>query len=76
MTNAHCIDEARLGLMLSELRLPTIKSLWPQFAEQADIPVSARAANSFSLTAPALFASCFLTSCAVCFNVFGLTVRP
>ena len=30
------IDEARLGIMLNELRLPTIKSLWPQFAEQAD----------------------------------------
>ena len=36
MTNAHHIDEARLGIMLNELRLPTIKSLWPQFAEQAD----------------------------------------
>src|SRR5690606_17314956 len=30
------IDEARLGIMLNELRLPTIKTLWPQFAEQAD----------------------------------------
>lgn len=35
MKNAH-IDEARLGIMLNELRLPTIKTLWPQFAEQAD----------------------------------------
>ena len=32
---AH-LDTAALNLMLSELRLPTIKSLWPQFTEQAD----------------------------------------
>ena len=36
MKNAHVIDEARLAIMLNELRLPTIKTLWPQFAEQAD----------------------------------------
>lgn len=30
------IDTARLALMLTELRLPTIKALWPQFADQAD----------------------------------------
>lgn len=36
MNNTHVIDEARLGIMLNELRLPTIKTLWPQFAEQAD----------------------------------------
>ncbi|TWH32213.1 DNA replication protein DnaC [Aminobacter sp. J15] len=36
MKGAHTIDEARLGIMLNELRLPTIKTLWPQFAEQAD----------------------------------------
>lgn len=36
MKAAHIIDEARLGIMLNELRLPTIKTLWPQFAEQAD----------------------------------------
>lgn len=34
--NANPIDEARLGIMLNELRLPTIKTLWPQFAEAAD----------------------------------------
>lgn len=35
--NVHnTIDEARLGIMLKELRLPTIKTLWPQFAEQAN----------------------------------------
>ncbi|TIS55794.1 hypothetical protein [Mesorhizobium sp.] len=32
MKDAHIIDEARLGIMLNELRLPTIKTLWPQFA--------------------------------------------
>lgn len=33
---SHTIDEARLGIMLNELRLPTIKTLWSRFAEQAD----------------------------------------
>ncbi|MFZ3585413.1 IS21-like element helper ATPase IstB [Loktanella sp. DJP18] len=36
MKTAHPIDEARLGIMLNELRLPTVKMLWPQFAEVAD----------------------------------------
>jgi len=36
MKTAYPIDEARLGIMLNELRLPTIKSIWPQFAEAAD----------------------------------------
>ncbi len=36
MKTAHPVDEARLGIMLNELRLPTIKTLWPQFAEAAD----------------------------------------
>ena len=30
------VDTARLGIMLGELRLPTIKTVWPCFAEQAD----------------------------------------
>jgi DNA replication protein DnaC len=30
------IDTARLSLLLNELRLPAIKALWPQFAEQSD----------------------------------------
>ena len=36
MKSAHPVDEARLGIMLNELRLPTIKTLWPRFAEMAD----------------------------------------
>jgi hypothetical protein len=36
MTTPHPVDEARLGLMLNEPRLPTIKTLWPRFAETAD----------------------------------------
>lgn len=36
MKTSCIIDEARLGILLNELRLPTIKTLWPQFAEQAD----------------------------------------
>lgn len=36
MKNAHAIDEARLGIMLNELRLPTIKTLSRRFAEQVD----------------------------------------
>ena len=30
------LDAATLNLMLAELRLPTIKALWPQFTAQAD----------------------------------------
>src|SRR6201994_3331362 len=30
------VDSARLGVMLSELRLPTIKTVWPEFAARAD----------------------------------------
>lgn len=30
------IDAARLTLLLNELRLPTIKAVWPRFAEEAD----------------------------------------
>jgi DNA replication protein DnaC len=30
------VDAARLGILLTELRLPAIKVLWPQFAEQSD----------------------------------------
>ena len=30
------VDIARLGLLLNELRLPAIKVMWQQFAEQAD----------------------------------------
>ncbi|HEX6092445.1 MAG TPA: ATP-binding protein, partial [Dongiaceae bacterium] len=36
MKAAAAVDAARLGIMLNELRLPTIKTLWSQFAEQAD----------------------------------------
>ena len=30
------VDEARLGLLLGDLRLPAIESIWPRFAERAD----------------------------------------
>jgi DNA replication protein DnaC len=36
MTTANTVDTARLNLLLNELRLPAIKVLWPQFAEQSD----------------------------------------
>lgn len=36
MSASDPIDEARLGLLLGELRLPTIKAIWPRFAERAD----------------------------------------
>ncbi len=36
MKNAHPVGEAGPGIMLNELRLPTIKTLWPRFAEAAD----------------------------------------
>ena len=31
---AKTADAARLPIMLTELRLPTMKRLWPQLAEQ------------------------------------------
>ena len=34
--DAGAVDAARLSVMLNELRLPTIKTLWQTFAEQAD----------------------------------------
>ncbi len=34
--DAGPVDAARLSVMLNELRLPTIKTLWQKFAEQAD----------------------------------------
>jgi len=33
---APVIDTARLALLFTELRLPTMKALWPQLTEQAD----------------------------------------
>ena len=33
---SHHTDEVKLGLMLAELRLPSMKQMWPRFAEQAD----------------------------------------
>ena len=36
MKTLLAVDAARLGVMLNELRLPTIKTVWPQFAAQAD----------------------------------------
>jgi DNA replication protein DnaC len=34
--NSNTADAARLALVLTELRLPGIKTMWPQFAERAD----------------------------------------
>lgn len=36
MSNPNDIDAGRLSIMLNELRLPAIKMLWAEFAEQAD----------------------------------------
>lgn len=36
MTNPNDIDAGRLSIMLNELRLPAIKMLWADFAQQAD----------------------------------------
>jgi DNA replication protein DnaC len=36
MSATDPIDAARLGLLLGDLRLPAIKTVWPQFAERAD----------------------------------------
>ena len=34
--NSTAIDTARVELLLTELRLPAIKQMWPKLAEQAD----------------------------------------
>ena len=36
MKTNSTVDAARLSLLLNELRLPAIKAMWPQFAEQSD----------------------------------------
>jgi len=36
MTKTSAIDTARVELLLTELRLPAIKQMWPKLAEQAD----------------------------------------
>jgi len=36
MKTNNNVDAARLSLLLNELRLPAVKVMWPQFAEQAD----------------------------------------
>lgn len=36
MNTASAADVARLAVMLGDLRLPTIKAVWPSFAEKAD----------------------------------------
>ena len=36
MKTNTAVDAARLTLLLNELRLPAIKVMWPQFADQAD----------------------------------------
>ena len=36
MNKPLSVDAVALNLMLSELRLPSIRSLWPRFTEQAD----------------------------------------
>jgi DNA replication protein DnaC len=36
MSTSQAIDTARVALLLNELRLPAIKVIWSQFAEQAD----------------------------------------
>ena len=36
MKPVSSVDQAKLSLLRNDLRLPTIKVMWPQFAEQAD----------------------------------------
>jgi hypothetical protein len=36
MKTAHPVDTARVELFLSDLRLPAIKQVWAQLAEQSD----------------------------------------
>ena len=34
MITPQAVDAARLSLLLNELRLPAIKTVWPQFADR------------------------------------------
>ena len=36
MKTTQAVDSARISLLLNELRLPAIKLVWSQVAEQAD----------------------------------------
>jgi DNA replication protein DnaC len=36
MNTTQMVDVGRIAILLTELRLPTIKVVWPRFAEQAD----------------------------------------
>jgi DNA replication protein DnaC len=36
MTDKNIIDAGKLGIMLTDLRLPTVKRLWPDYAARAD----------------------------------------
>ena len=36
MKTTNSVDAARIELMLSDLRLPAIKSMWAKLAEQSD----------------------------------------
>ena len=36
MKTSNAVDSARLGLLLTELRLPAIKAVWPELAAQSD----------------------------------------
>jgi DNA replication protein DnaC len=36
MTNDKAVDAGKLSIMLTELRLPAIKGLWPDYVERAD----------------------------------------
>ncbi|WP_275189965.1 hypothetical protein [Bradyrhizobium sp. CSA112] len=42
---ANTVDAGPLNVLLNELRLPAIKVLWPQFAEQSDKEVGRRRAS-------------------------------
>ena len=51
--NSTAIDTARVELLLTELRLPGIKHLWPKLAEQADKEGCRDVANLFRAAARA-----------------------
>ena len=52
MSTPEAVDAARIALLLNELRLPAIKTVWAQFAEQADKELGPPLPTSWSTRSP------------------------
>ena len=61
---ATSIVAARVELLLTELRLPSVKAIWPKLAAQSDAPQSMPAGLLVTVPAP-LPDSCAASVCVV-----------